>query len=46
MLEGTSYVMTRLTRNYGLLNTLYREHWIVRKIVDIIPEDMAATNPL
>lgn len=40
LMEGTSYNMARLTRDYGLLNALYREHWIIRRIIDIIPSDM------
>jgi phage-related protein (TIGR01555 family) len=40
LMEGTQYSLVRLTRDYGLLNALYREHWIVRQIVDIIPSDM------
>lgn len=40
LMEGTTYQMQRLTRNYNLLNSLYREHWIMRRIVDIIPGDM------
>lgn len=40
LLEATSYPLTRLTQNYTTLNSLYRNHWIVRKIVDVIPEDM------
>jgi phage-related protein (TIGR01555 family) len=32
--------MTRLTQNYQLLNTLYRSHWVIRRIIDVIPEDM------
>lgn len=40
LLEGTEYIPQRLTRNYALLNTLYREQWIVRRIVDTIPSDM------
>jgi len=40
MMNGTDYPLTRLTQNYNLLNSLYRNHWIVRKIVDTIPEDM------
>lgn len=40
MLEGTSYPNTRLSQDYNLMNSLYRSHWIVRKIVDVIPEDM------
>lgn len=40
MLEATKYPLTRLTQDYQTLNSLYRNHWIVRKIVDVIPEDM------
>ena len=40
LLEGTEYPLTRLTRNYNLLNSLYRSHWIIRRIIDTIPEDM------
>lgn len=40
MMNGTDYPLTRLTQNYNLMNSLYRNHWIVRKIVDVVPEDM------
>lgn len=40
LLESTEYPNTRLTQNYGLMNSLYRSHWIIRKIIDCIPEDM------
>lgn len=40
LMEGTEYPLTRLTQNYQLMNSLYRSHWIIRKIIDTIPEDM------
>ncbi|MDY6148945.1 MAG: DUF1073 domain-containing protein [Porphyromonas sp.] len=40
LLNGTQYTLTRLTRDFGTLNALYRESWIVRRIIDIIPADM------
>jgi len=40
MLEGTEYPITRLTRNYTLLQSLYRSHWIARRIIDTPAEDM------
>jgi len=40
LLEGTEYPMTRLTQNYQLMNSLYRSHWIIRRVIDTIPEDM------
>lgn len=40
LMEGTQYVLTRLTRNYNLMNTLYRNNWLAAKVVNIIPKDM------
>ena len=40
MTESTAYPMTRITRDYNLMNSLYRSHWIVRRIIDVVPEDM------
>jgi phage-related protein (TIGR01555 family) len=37
--EGTQYPLTRLTNDYQLINSLYRNSWIVRRVVDTIPED-------
>lgn len=39
-LEATEYVQTAVTDNYTMLNTLYRENWIVQNVVGIIPDDM------
>jgi phage-related protein (TIGR01555 family) len=40
MTEGAQYPLTRLTRNYLLLVSLYRSNWIVRKVIDTKAEDM------
>ncbi|MDU4960186.1 MAG: DUF1073 domain-containing protein [Sporomusaceae bacterium] len=40
LLEATEYPLTRLTQNWQLLNSLYRQHWIIRRIVDVVPGDM------
>lgn len=40
LLEAADYPVTRLTQNYALLNSLYRNDWIASKIVDAIAEDM------
>lgn len=40
LIESTMYPMQRLTKNYNLLTSLYREHWIIRRIIDVIPADM------
>lgn len=39
-LEATEYPLTRMTDNYALLNSLYRENWVVQNVVGIIPDDM------
>ena len=39
-IEGTSYPLTRTTDNYALLNSLYRDNWVVQNVVEIIPGDM------
>ena len=38
--QATTYPMTRLTQNYELLTSLYRDNWIVQNIVSTIPNDM------
>ncbi len=40
LLEATEYPMTRLTQNWQLLNSLYRSHWLIRRIIDVVPGDM------
>lgn len=40
IISAATYPLTRLTQNYMLLNSLYRNSWICNKIVNIIPEDM------
>lgn len=40
LMEGTRYFVQRLTQNYNLMTALYRNNWIARAIVDIIPQDM------
>lgn len=39
-LEATEYPLTRMTGNYVLLNSLYRDNWVVQNVVGIIPDDM------
>lgn len=38
--QGTEYVATRMTQNYQLLTTLYRENWVVQNVVALIPDDI------
>ena len=40
LMQGTQYVQTRMTQNYELLTTLYRENWVVQNIVALIPDDV------
>ena len=40
LMEATQYPMTRFTRDWQAINSLYRSHWVVRRIIDVIPEDM------
>ncbi|WP_297967568.1 DUF1073 domain-containing protein [uncultured Anaerovibrio sp.] len=40
LLEATQYPLTRFSRDWQTINSLYRSHWVVRRIIDVIPEDM------
>lgn len=40
LLQATTYPLTRLTKEYNLMNSLYRNSWIVKRIIDVIPKDM------
>lgn len=39
-LEATEYYTTRMTDRYALLNSLYRDNWVVQNVVGVIPDDM------
>jgi len=40
LLQATEYPLTRMTQNYQLLTSLYRDNWIVQNIISTIPGDM------
>lgn len=40
MTQATDYPLTRLSQNYELLTSLYRDNWIVQNIVATIPDDV------
>jgi phage-related protein (TIGR01555 family) len=40
LMEGTDYPIQRITRNYTLMNSLYRNSWIIGKIIDTKAGDM------
>lgn len=39
-LQASEYPITRLSQNYNLLTSLYRDNWIVQNIVTTIPQDI------
>lgn len=39
-LEATQYPLTRMTDNYALLNSLYRDNWVVQNVVGLVVDDM------
>jgi len=43
--ESASYEMVRLSYDYFLLVTMYRNHWISRRIVDMPASDMVRAWP-
>lgn len=40
LMATTNYPLTRLSRDYNLMNSLYRNSWIAKKVINVIPEDM------
>lgn len=40
LMQATSYPLTRLTQNYQLLTSLYRDNWIAQNVVSTIPRDI------
>ena len=40
LMEYTEYYKTNFTAEYNTLTALYRENWIVKRIVDVVAEDM------
>lgn len=40
IIEASTYPITRRTQDYALMNSLYRNEWIARRIIDTVPEDM------
>ena len=39
-MEATEYPLTRMTDNYALLNSLYRDNWVVQNVVGLVVDDM------
>ncbi len=40
LMETATYPITRMTQNYALLNSMYRNDWIAARIIDALPHDM------
>lgn len=40
LMEAADYPITRMTQNYALLNSMYRNDWIAARIIDALPNDM------
>lgn len=40
LMQATDYPLTRVSQNYELLTSLYRDNWIVQNIVATIPDDI------
>ena len=40
IIEYTDYFIQRITRDMNLMNTLYRNNPVVKRLIDIVPEDM------
>jgi len=40
LMESTEYVRREITGDYLNLNTLYRQNWIVQRLINTIPQDM------
>lgn len=40
LMESTFYPLVRITQQYPLLVSLYRNHWVIRRIIDAVAEDM------
>ncbi len=38
--QFTQYIKQNFTAQYNTLTALYRENWVVKRIIDVIPEDM------
>lgn len=43
--EATEYELIRWTNDYWLMVTLYRNHWLARRIVDLPAQDMVKAWP-
>lgn len=45
LVEAGDYPLTRISNDYMLMLALYRSHWIIRKVIDVMAEDMLKEFP-
>lgn len=38
--QFTQYIKQNFTAQYSTLTALYRENWVVKRLIDVVPEDM------
>jgi phage-related protein (TIGR01555 family) len=38
--QYTQYIKQNFTAQYNTLTVLYRENWVVKRLIDVVPEDM------
>lgn len=40
LMESTQYVKSGFTSDYATMTALYRESWVVKRLIDVVPQDM------
>lgn len=40
LMEATQYVKSDFTSDYQTMTVLYRENWVVQRLIDVVPHDM------
>ena len=40
IINAHEYIFENITKNYGLLNTLYKDNWLVQNIIQLLPQDI------
>ncbi|MCL2085151.1 MAG: DUF1073 domain-containing protein, partial [Oscillospiraceae bacterium] len=40
MIDATEYVRRNFTADHQTMNNLYRHNWVVKRLIDVVPEDM------
>lgn len=40
LIEATQYVKSGFAADYATMTALYRENWVVKRLIDVVPQDM------